>query len=162
MAALTNHSYTRAEMIGQFQAVLDGLNMVWLIVVSIFLFMMQVGFTFMAPGAAHAKSSSSILTNHLIIISTVSVVFLLVSSDLIFNSRGGVVGGSTGESLTVKNDDQELLNQSALKELSEKLLTYMRCITCATIAATQLQERTLVETYFLLSLGISGIVYPVL
>ena len=74
MAALTNHSYTRAEMIGQFQAVLDGLNMVWLIVVSIFLFMMQVGFTFMAPGAAHAKSSSSILTNHLIIISTVSVV----------------------------------------------------------------------------------------
>ena len=101
MLTLSNHSFTRAEMIGQFQLVLDGLNVVWLIVVCIFLFMMQVGFTFMAPGAAHAKSSSSILTNHLIIISTVSVTFLLVSSDLIFNSEGGVVGTASDGSLTV-------------------------------------------------------------
>ena len=139
MLTLSNHSFTRAEMIGQFQLVLDGLNMVWLIVVCIFLFMMQVGFTFMAPGAAHAKSSSSILTNHLIIISTVSVTFLLVSSDLIFNSEGGVVGTASDGSLTVNIEGQEeVLSQSALKELSAKLLTFMRCITCATIAATQL------------------------
>ena len=139
MLTLSNHSFTRAEMIGQFQLVLNGLNMVWLIVVCIFLFMMQVGFTFMAPGAAHAKSSSSILTNHLIIISTVSVTFLLVSSDLIFNSEGGVVGTASDGSLTVNIEGQEeVLSQSALKELSAKLLTFMRCITCATIAATQL------------------------
>lgn len=37
--------------------------MVWLMVVSISLFMMQVGFTFMASGAAAGKNSSSILTN---------------------------------------------------------------------------------------------------
>ena len=93
----------------------------------------------MAPGAAHAKSSSSILTNHLIIVSTVSVTFLLVSSDLLFNSEGGVVGTSSDGSLTVKIEGQEeVLSQSALKELSAKLLTFMRCITCATIAATQL------------------------
>ena len=135
--------------------------MVWLIVVTIFMFMMQVGFTFMAPGAAHAKSSSSILTNHLIIISVVSVTFLLVSSDLIFNAEGGVVGTSSEESLTVEIEgEDEVLSQSALKELSAKLMTFMRCVTCATIAATQLQERTLVETYVLLSLGISGMIFP--
>ena len=88
MLTLSNHSFRRAEMIGQFQLVLDGLNVVWLIVVCIFLFMMQVGFTFMAPGAAHAKSSSSILTNHLIIISTVSVTFAQCDSTSLPVQRG--------------------------------------------------------------------------
>ena len=148
-------------MIGEFQAIIDGLNMLWLMVVCIFLFMMQVAFTFMAPGAAHAKSSSSILTNHLIIVSTVTLVFLLISSDLIPNSLGGVVGGPSGEELIIKSEEEELLNKKALRELDLQLLTYMRCITCTTIAAVQLRERTLVETYFLLSLGISGIIFPV-
>ena len=84
--------YSRIETIGYFSLILNGLNLVWLMVVSIFLFMMQVGFAFMASGAAHGKNTSSILTNHLVIICSTAMVFFLISSDLISNSSGGLVG----------------------------------------------------------------------
>ena len=42
------------------------------------------------------------------------------------------------------------------------LFVYIRCLTCVTIAATQLQERTLIETYLILSIAISGIIFPLI
>ena len=152
--------YSRIETIGYFSLILNGLNLVWLMVVSIFLFMMQVGFAFMASGAAHGKNTSSILTNHLVIICSTAMVFFLISSDLISNSSGGLVGTPQRSELTIKVKDFEELNEPALKHLSDQLFIYIRCLTCVTIAATQLQERTLVETYLILSLAISGMIYP--
>ena len=84
--------YNRMETISYFSLIINGLNLVWLMVVSIFLFMMQVGFAFMASGAAHGKNTSSILTNHLVIICSTAMVFFLISSDLISDSGGGLVG----------------------------------------------------------------------
>ena len=58
--------------------------------------------------------------------------------------------------------DFEELNEPALKHLSDQLFIYIRCLTCVTIAATQLQERTLIETYLVLSLTVSGMVFPLI
>ena len=154
--------YSRVETIGYFSLILNGLNLVWLMVVSIFLFMMQVGFAFMASGAAHGKNSSSILTNHLVIICSTAMVFFLISSDLTSNSGGGLVGTPQRSELTIKVQDFEELNEPALRQLSDQLFIYIRCLTCVTIAATQLQERTLIETYLVLSLAISGMIFPLI
>lgn len=154
--------YTRIQTINKFALILNGLNLVWLMVVCIYLFMMQVGFAFMASGAAHQKNNSSILTNHLVIICSTAMIFLLVSSDLISNSDGGFVGVPYTSSLTIKVQEIEEINEPALKYLSNQLFMYIRCLTCVTIAATQLQERTLVESYLVLSIAISGIIYPMI
>lgn len=154
--------YSRVETIGYFSLILNGLNLVWLMVVSIFLFMMQVGFAFMASGAAHGKNTSSILTNHLVIICSTAMVFFLISSDLTSNSGGGLVGTPQRSELTIKVQDFEELNEPALRQLSDQLFIYIRCLTCVTIAATQLQERTLIETYLVLSLAISGMIFPLI
>ena len=61
-------------------------------VISIFFFMMQVGFAFMASGAAASKNASTVLTNHGLIICSTSLVFLLVSCNLTQDARGGLSG----------------------------------------------------------------------
>lgn len=130
--------YSRAETISNFSLVLNGLNLLWLMVVSIFSFMMQVGFAFMASGAAHEKNASSILTNHLIVICVTATIFGLVSSDLIHDAAGGLIGTPFAESLTIKVQEIEELNKPALQNLSDQLFIFIRCLTCVTIAATQL------------------------
>ena len=157
---MREHMYSRMETIGYFSLVLNGLNLVWLMVVSIFLFMMQVGFAFMASGAAHEKNAASILTNHLVIICATAMVFMLVSSDLVQNAGGGLVGTPFDSDLTIQVQEIAALSEPALKHLSDQLFGYIRCLTCVTIAATQLQERTLLETYLVLAIAMAGIVFP--
>ena len=84
--------YTRNENLMFFNHLLNGLNLMWLMVVSIFLFMMQVGFAFMASGAANRKNSASILTNHLIIICSCGIMFFMISADIISDAHGGLIG----------------------------------------------------------------------
>ena len=83
---------TRDETLDEFHHILNGLNLMWLMIVSIFLFMMQVGFAFMASGAANQKNSASILTNHLMLICTCGVVYFCISSEIISEANGGLVG----------------------------------------------------------------------
>ena len=84
--------YTRNENLMFFNHLLNGLNLMWLMVVSIFLFMMQVGFAFMATGAANRKNSASILTNHLMIICSCGLIFFMISADIISDAHGGLIG----------------------------------------------------------------------
>ena len=160
---LSESVYNRVETIGYFSLILNGLNLLWLVVVSIFLFSMQVGFAFMASGAAHGKNTSSILTNHLVIICSTAMTFFLISSDLFSNSGGGLIGTMHKADLTVKvHDLGEELNEPALRHLSDRFFIFMRCLTCVTIAATQLQERTLIETYMILAITIAGLIFPLI
>ena len=140
--------------------------MVWLMVVSISLFTMQVGFTFMASGCASSKNSSSILTNQLLVVCATASIFFLVSSELIahdpeeYPSRGVFPGIRSHKALD-KISQIVALDAHTVAGLSNKFLIYTRCVTCVTIAAVQLQERTLVEAYLVLSLALAGIVFPV-
>ena len=147
-------------MIGYFQLILNGLNLVWLMVTAIFMFMMQVGFVYMSAGASHAKNSSSILTSHLIIIATSTIVFTIIGSEMITNANGGLVGGPGDHQMTIDVQEIDELNKSAIDSISTKLFAYNRCLTATMIAATQMQERTLTETYILLTVSMAGIIYP--
>ena len=86
------HMYNREEIQEKFIKVVKGLNLLWLMMVSTYLFMMQVGFMFMASGASVKKNSASILTNHLLIICVCTLMFIFVSSELSLNAKGGLVG----------------------------------------------------------------------
>ena len=77
-----NTTYSREEIVDQFKLILKGLSLTWLMIVSIYMFMMQVGFIFMASGAATQKSSTSMLSNHVMIICSVALIFIGIGSDL--------------------------------------------------------------------------------
>ena len=45
--------------------------------------------------------------------------------------------------------------------MHENISTFMKVLTCSTIACIQLQERVLVETFVIMSFVISGVIAPV-
>ena len=77
-----NFTYSREEIIAKYNQILTGVNLTWLMIVSIFLFMMQVGFIFMASGAAAQKSSTSMLSNHVMVLCTCALIFIVIGVEL--------------------------------------------------------------------------------
>lgn len=53
------------------------------------------------------------------------------------------------------------MDPRTLDKIEQELFTYMKILTCATIACIQLQERTLIETFVILSFVIAGVIAPV-
>ena len=53
------------------------------------------------------------------------------------------------------------MDPRTLDKIEQELFTYMKILTCATIACIQLQERTLIETFIILSFVIAGVIAPV-
>lgn len=160
-AQLTQATYHRSETTDDFMHILSGLNLMWIMIVSIFSFMMQVGYAFMASGAAHHKNSSSILTNHLLSVTVGSMVFFMVSADLISKANGGLVGKDESDHVltTLMKTDTDP-SDVFLQDLGLKVIHFIRCLSCVLVAALQLQERTLTETYLILATTMAGITYP--
>ena len=79
---ILNFTYSREEIIAKYNQILSGVNLTWLMIVSIFLFMMQVGFIFMASGAASQKSSTSMLSNHVMVLCTCALIFIVIGAEL--------------------------------------------------------------------------------
>lgn len=160
-AQLSAITYHRAETTDDFMHILSGLNLMWIMVVSIFSFMMQVGYAFMASGAAHHKSASSILTNHLLAVTAGSMVFFAVSADLISKANGGLVGKDESDhALTALVATAADPSDVLLQDLGLKVIHLIRCLSCVLVAALQLQERTGTETYLILATTMAGITYP--
>ena len=95
------------------------------------------------------------------------MVYFCISSEIISEANGGLVGQGRIEDdlgLVINpsplEPDKEVLNEDVLEDMKVKVLRYIRCLVAVTIAATQLQERTLMEVYLLLSLVMSGIIFP--
>lgn len=55
----------------------------------------------------------------------------------------------------------KLMDPRTLDKIEQELVTYMKILTCATIACIQLQERTLNETFIILSIVIAGVIAPI-
>ena len=41
-----------------------------------------------------------------------------------------------------------------------RVLRYIRCLTCVVVAAIQVQERTLIETFIIMTITMTGIIFP--
>ena len=154
-AFLDQFMYKREEIQEKFMKISKGINLLWLMMVSTYLFMMQVGFMFMASGGSVKKNSSSILTNHLLTICTCTLVYILISSELSMNGKGGLIGTQ------MEVHEISKMTASTLWHKSAVFVSFIRCLTATTIASMQLQERTLSETHLLSCIILTGLIFPV-
>lgn len=156
--SVVSHAYDRPEMLVFLETIRRGITLTWTMISLIFLFNMQVGLAFMATGAARRKSKSAILTHQILTICISTIIYTILSHDLSSVAKGGILG-------TVDTSLKEILPEQidhfTLQSVKFKLFNFMKILTCSQIACTQLQERTLIETYVILSFVISGVIAPV-
>jgi Amt family ammonium transporter len=150
-------SYDRIFILESLETVRRGISLAWTMVCLIFMFMMQAGFCLMATGAARSKSKSSILTHQILIICVTALVYFCLSSYLVIAAEGGLLGIEQA----LPKIEKENLDPRTLDKIEQELFTYMKILTCATIACIQLQERTLIETFGILSFVIAGVIAPI-
>lgn len=91
------------------------------------------------------------------IICITALVYSFLSSYLCIAAEGGLLGIEQ----PLPEVDSKQMDPRTLDKIEQELFTYMKILTCATIACIQLQERTLIETFVILSFVIAGVIAPV-
>ena len=130
LKAVFEKSYGRIEILELLETVRRGINLAWTMICLIFMFMMQAGFCLMATGAARSKSKSSILTHQILIICITALVYTFLSSFLVTGAEGGLLGIRE----PLPDVEPNMLDPRTLDSIENQLFTYMKILTCATIA----------------------------
>ena len=84
-------------------------------------------------------------------------MYQFLSSYLVIAAEGGLLGIEQ----PLPEVTEKIMDPRPLDKIGKQLFTYMKILTCATIACIQLQERTLIETFLILSFVIAGVIAPV-
>ena len=84
-------------------------------------------------------------------------MYSFLSSYLVIAAEGGLLGIEQ----TLPPISEKEMDPRTLDMIRDQLFNYMKILTCATIACIQLQERTLIETFLILSFVIAGVIAPV-
>ena len=127
-------SYSRIDVLELLETVRRGVALAWTMICLIFMFMMQAGFCLMSTGSARTKNKASILTHSILIICLTSLVYSFLSSYLVFEAEGGLLGIHKSKPLI----DKSGLDPTTLDTYSNELFSFMKILTCATIACIQL------------------------
>ena len=125
-----DRSYGRVEILEMLETVRRGISLAWTMICLIFMFGMQAGFCLMATGAARDKSKSSILTHQILIICITALVYSFLSSSLVFSVEGGLLGIKE----PLPGVSKVSMDPRTLDKIEQELFTYMKILTCATIA----------------------------
>lgn len=126
-------------------------DIVWLAVASALVFFMQAGFAMLESGMSRTKNSVNVLMKNYIDLSVGTLVFWMVGYGLMFGNNPTGWFGTSGFLL------------SGADEQTYSLLMFqtMFAATAVTIASGAMAERTRFSAYLLLSLVVTGIIYPI-
>ncbi len=106
----------------------------WLLVVSVYLFMMQTAFGFMAVGCSRLKNNQAILANHVIFVSVSTLTFIFFGHYLVFNGEGGLFGFFILDKYEKSAVQNSLSNEQEYYNL--KLAYCIDCLLCTAISCT--------------------------
>ena len=129
------------------------IDFVWIIIASAMVFIMQGGFAMLTAGLCRAKNVVNLMMKNLMDFAIGSLAFFAVGFALMFGADKGGFLGTTGWFLSGDNYD-----------VSQYLLfvfQVMFAATAATIVAGAVAERLKVKAYFLYSIAICAIIYPI-
>jgi Amt family ammonium transporter len=128
-----------------------GMDTVWLAVASALVFFMQAGFALVESGLSRAKNSINVLMKNYIDLCVGTLAFWVVGYGLMFGSNPSGWFGTSGF----------LLNDGEPMEFTLLLFQAMFAATAVTIASGAMAERTRFVTYAMLSIVVTGFIYPV-
>ncbi len=125
-------------------------DMVWLAVASAMVFFMQAGFAMLESGMSRTKNSVNVLMKNYIDLSVGTLVFWMVGYGLMFGDNPSGWFG-TSEFMLAAADE---------RGYSLLMFQTMFAATAVTIASGAMAERTRFSAYFLLSVVVTGLIYP--
>ncbi len=129
------------------------LDFVWIIIAAALVFIMQGGFAMLTAGLCRAKNVVNLMMKNLMDFAIGSLAFFAVGFALMFGADRAGLFGTTGWFLAGETYD---VSQYLLF-----LFQVMFAATAATIVAGAVAERLKVKAYFLYSIAICALVYPV-
>lgn len=129
------------------------IDILWILVCSIFVLFMQAGFCCLESGLSRSKNSIHVAIKNIIDVSIVGILYWIFGFGLMFGTTTGGLIGTTHFPFTNSGSDIFL---SAFF-----LFQLMLCATAATIASGASAERMRFTAYLILSIVLGGIIYPV-
>ncbi|QHZ46186.1 ammonium transporter [Bacillus sp. NSP9.1] len=131
------------------QSVNESVNMSWVAIGTLLVFFMHAGFAMVESGFTRAKNTLNILMKNFLTISIGSILYFFVGYAFMFGDSAGGLIGTSGFALTGDQDIGFFVFQAVF------------AATCATIISGAVAERMKLGSYMILTLFMTGIIYPV-
>jgi Amt family ammonium transporter len=132
------------------------IDTVWMLLAAMLVFFMQPGFALCEAGFTRSKNTANILFKNFVDFMIGSVLFWFVGFGFMFGSNGqGFIGMPNFGDLSFYTNAAGLPTEGFL------IFETVFCATSATIVSGAMAERTKFSMYFVYSLFISLIIYPV-
>jgi len=127
-------------------------NILWTLVAAILVMVMQAGFGCVECGFTRAKSAGNIMMKNFLDFSAGSIVFFLIGFGLMFGIDSGGFFGTSGFALGTHPDGWSY---------TFWFFQSVFAATAATIVSGGMAERTKFSSYIIVSIVISGLIYPI-
>ncbi|MFC4355845.1 ammonium transporter [Chryseomicrobium palamuruense] len=127
----------------------SSINMLWIMLGTVLVFFMHAGFAMVESGFTRSKNTVNILMKNIITVSIASILYFVVGYGFMFGSSVGGVIGFSGFVLSGVDDIAFFVFQAVF------------AATCATIISGAVAERMKLSAYFILTIAMVAIIYPI-
>ncbi len=133
------------------------LDIVWVLMATVLVFLMQAGFAMLEAGATRAKNAANIVMKNLMDMSVGSLVFWAIGFGFMFgvNESGWI--GTDNFFLSEISPDTE----TGFFDFSFFIFQTVFAATAATIISGAVSERTKFGAYLLYTIAVTGFIYPI-
>ncbi|MGM0846822.1 MAG: ammonium transporter [Bacillota bacterium] len=131
------------------QSVQSSVDGMWVMTAALLVFFMHAGFAMVESGFTRSKNTLNILMKNFLTISIASILYFLVGFGLMFGNTANGLAGTDGFLLAGREDIGFFVFQAVF------------AATCATIISGAVAERMKLRSYMLITVVITGIIYPV-
>lgn len=129
----------------------ENINLLWVLIATALVLLMQVGFCFLEVGSVRSKNSINVAVKNISDFCVANVVFLLFGFALMFSNNGSVI-----------NTDYLFLHGvNSANLFGFFVFQAMFCGTATTILSGAISERASFLGYLILAVFVSCLVYPI-
>lgn len=132
------------------ESVSASLNSTWMLIGALLVFFMHAGFAMVESGFTRSKNSLNILMKNVLTVGIGSLLYFFVGYAFMFGTSAGTFIGTDGFALIDKDDS-----------IGFFVFQAVFAATCATIISGAVAERMKLGSYMLLTLVMTGFIYPV-
>ncbi|OYX66689.1 MAG: hypothetical protein B7Y88_02285 [Sphingomonadales bacterium 32-64-17] len=130
------------------------IDMIWVLIAATLVMLMQIGFMLIEAGTVRTKNAISVAQKNMLDFAFSTVAFAVIGFGLAFGATTNWLPISTGGGLF-------FLENISGTSATFFIFQVMFCGTCATIVSGAVAERMRLRAYILLSVILSGVVYPI-
>ncbi|MCH2352638.1 MAG: ammonium transporter [Dehalococcoidia bacterium] len=133
------------------------LDIVWVLVATVLVFLMQAGFALLESGAARAKNSINIIMKNVMDMSIGSLAFWLVGFGLMFGANESGWIGTNNFGLS----EIDPASETGMNDYAFFIFQTVFAATAATIISGAVAERTKFTAYLIYAVAVTAFIYPI-